>query len=295
MLCDLGVTAKIVQTSPSAGPVRAWNSLRELRAEIADFKPDLVHAHYGSINSAIARLAWSGPLVVTFYGTDLNPGAASSLIGNIVRWSASTFAALTAVRTIAVSEGLRNRLPWRKNRCSVLPSGVDLELFSEFDKNECRESLGWDLDIPTVVFNEGNRPKVKGTELALTTMSIVREKVQNVRFIRLNDEMPERIPMILNAADCLILTSLYEGSPTIVKEALACGLPIVSSDVGDVRLRTAGVTPGAVTDRDPENIAAEMIPILENPTRSNGPSKMINLSTAKVSNEVLSIYRAVLS
>jgi len=59
----------------------------------------------------------------------------------------------------------------------------------------------------------------------------------------------------LLVADVLLNPSYHEGSPNVVKEAMACGLPVVAADCGDVRKRLAGCTPEAVVDRTPEVFA----------------------------------------
>ena len=295
LLNYLGVKVRTFRTTPSSGLKMAWRSLRGLRAEVKSFRPDLVHAHYGSINGLMARLAWTGPLVVTFHGTDLNPGASGSMLGQIVRWLASNFTALTAVKTIAVSSEVQSRLVWRKKRSTILPMGVNLDTFNEMDQEDSREFLGWPQNVPIVVFNEGNRPQIKGSDLAIATIDIVKNDVPDVWFVRLNNELPENMPRIYNAADCLLLTSKYEGSPMVVKEALACGLPIVSTDVGDVSERTVNVTPGDVVDRTQVDLAAAVVRVLEQPKRSNGRSNVLGLSTMTIAESVLALYKSIVS
>jgi teichuronic acid biosynthesis glycosyltransferase TuaC len=98
----------------------------------------------------------------------------------------------------------------------------------------------------------------------------------------------------MNAADCLLLTSDYEGSPTVIKEALACGLPIVSVDVGDVRDRLKGVSPSRIVGRDPVEIAAALESVLSLGERSNGPSLVSEVSDKKIAWKIRSVYERIL-
>ena len=102
-----------------------------------------------------------------------------------------------------------------------------------------------------------------------------------------------RIVTYMNAADCLLLTSDSEGSPNVVKEALACDLPVVSVDVGDVRERVAGVTPGAVVGRDPEALGAALAAILRDPVRSDGRAAVAALHTRVIAAGIVDVYRRV--
>jgi glycosyltransferase involved in cell wall biosynthesis len=98
----------------------------------------------------------------------------------------------------------------------------------------------------------------------------------------------------MNASDCLLLTSDFEGSPDVIKEALACNLPIVSVDVGDVKERTEGVAGASIVGRDPRVIAAAAHEILDQGKRSSGRSKISELDAPRVRDAILALYYDVL-
>jgi teichuronic acid biosynthesis glycosyltransferase TuaC len=104
---------------------------------------------------------------------------------------------------------------------------------------------------------------------------------------------PHQVPLYLNAADVLLCASRAEGSPNIVKEALACNLPIVASPVGDVPERLQGVFPSKVVAREPEAMADALIEILSLKQRSNGRERVMQV--AQDARKVLEVYRRVAS
>jgi glycosyltransferase involved in cell wall biosynthesis len=99
----------------------------------------------------------------------------------------------------------------------------------------------------------------------------------------------------MNAADCLLVTSRTEGSPTIIKEALACNLPVVSVDVGDAAERLRGVSPSYIVKSDPKEIAAALTKVLSGRERSNGREHIVALSDKEIAERLCSIYAAILS
>jgi teichuronic acid biosynthesis glycosyltransferase TuaC len=101
---------------------------------------------------------------------------------------------------------------------------------------------------------------------------------------------PPDVPELFNAADCLLLTSDSEGSPTVVQEALACNLPVVSVDAGDTGERLSGVSWSAIVPRDPAVIAAELVRVLKVPGRSNGRRKVDEFSAHKIAGQLRRIY-----
>jgi glycosyltransferase involved in cell wall biosynthesis len=97
---------------------------------------------------------------------------------------------------------------------------------------------------------------------------------------------------MLNAADCLLVTSLHEGSPNVVKEAMACSLPVVSVDCGDVAERLRNVHPGAICPYDVNALAQAVSGVITTPVRSNGPAQVASqgLSASVVAHQVIKIY-----
>jgi teichuronic acid biosynthesis glycosyltransferase TuaC len=283
--------------------LRSRTSLREIAAEWLRFRqrvrrtaPHIIHAHFGTVTALFAALAApQKPLVITFRGGDLNPSPSYASFGARVRAAAarafSQVAAMRAGHIVCVSTPLRARLWWRGEKVTVLPSGVDPEVFRPEPRDRVRRRLGWSDAERVVVFNAGHSPKGKRLDLANAALGLTQEVLEGVRMVILYGEIPPaQIPELFNAADCLLLTSDTEGSPTVIQEALACNLPVVSVDAGDTAERLEGVSWSAIVARDPAAIAAELVRVLGIPCRSNGREKLDEFSAPKIARELRRIY-----
>ena len=290
-LSELGLELRIFFLENRMHPRQVVRAARKLRAIVDGFKPDIVHAHYGTVTSFVCACVTRTPLVITFRGSDLNRHAAVPRVRYLIALALSQLSTLRATRVICVSRQLRGRLWWDRNRATVLPSGVNLTLFKPQPHEDARSVLNWEQQTPAVVFNGGYNPHAKGLALAIESIARAQAKIGRVRLILLDGRIPpERVPVYLNAADCLLVASEREGSPNIVKEAMACNLPVVSVDVGDVAERLAGVEPSTIAPRDPEAMGSALVQILTKRERSNGREKLMECSEEYVAGELLKIY-----
>ena len=281
----------IARLSPRALALQGW----KLRQRAKSFQADLIHAEYGTVTACLAVLSSPVPVIVHYRGSDLNPCPSMNWLRSRAGRMLSQLAGLSARRTICVSRQLRDRMWWRKDRAAVIPTGVDTGKFYPRPRNEAREELGWDRHEKIVLFNAGGAPEVKRLDLAVAAMKEVRRIFGSIRLVVLNGEvLPEAVPRMMNAADCLLFTSDWEGSPAIVQEALACNLPIVSVEVGDVRERLEGVWPSEVVARNPEALGEAVARVVACGKRSNGATHVAELSLAHVAERIVSVYSEVL-
>ncbi len=264
------------------------------------FRPHLVHAHYGTMTAfmcATTTFLTKTPLVVTFHGSDLNKtfqvdGLVRDFLGRLL----SQIAALKAANIICVSKRLSEQLWWKKSCVEVIPNGIDIELFYPISKEEARGKLGWNLNEKIVLFN-ANNPDIKRLDVAKESIIRANEFMTNIRLEVLKGNVPfEMMPLYLNASDCLLVCSDSEGSPTIVKEALACNLPVVSVDVGDVINRLEGVIPSRIVEKKPEALGKAIVEILNMNSRSNG-SVIIRkeLSEEQVAKKIINVYWRIIN
>jgi glycosyltransferase involved in cell wall biosynthesis len=290
-----GVKVRQFFLESRTSPVSLFREFLRFRREIQDFRPEIVHAYYGTVTALFCALATWRRLVITFYGSDLNPDPAVSRVRSAISGLFSQMAALRAAQIICVTSGLKRRLWWRRERATVIPGGTDLEFFRPRPKEEARTILGWPKVEKIILFNAGRSPRIKRLDLAKAAVEATNKLGCDARLVLLNGgTAPSEVPLYLSAADCLLLTSDWEGSPFIVKEALSCNLPIVSVNVGDVAERVTGVNPSRIVARDAGALGAAVVEVLSLGCRSNGRLAMQELSEEKLAEKVRCIYeRAV--
>ena len=291
-----GHTVEVVSFDNSSYlPWRLASQFSDIKGLIRNFKPDLVHAQFGKFNALVAALAKGRvPLVVTFRGTDINHNTKYSSLRSAVGVAASQLAAFLSSGLVCVSREIAAKV-WAKKPCIVVPTGVDLKAFHPIDREEARRRLGYPAEDRIVLFNAGRNPAVKDPELAFSSVEVAKLLLGEIRLVVLDGTAdPQDVPLYMNAADCLLVTSRTEGSPTVVQEAMACNLPVVSVDVGDVRERLEGVTPSAVTSRDAASLGSALAGILKKRDRSNGGIHAANLGVDAIAARLSEFYGALL-
>jgi glycosyltransferase involved in cell wall biosynthesis len=142
-----------------------------------------------------------------------------------------------------------------------------------------------------VLFNAGHDPLVKRLDLAQAAVEEARRRLPGLHLEILNGRVPpELLPDMMNAADCLLLSSASEGSPTVVQEALASNLPVVSVDVGDVAERLRDVCASTVAAGSAGVLGRALASILEPPRRSNGRLKIAEFCARRIAMKLRDIY-----
>lgn len=257
-------------------------SLSSLRKKIKEFQPDVIHAHYG-LSGLLANLQRKVPVVTTYHGSDINVAAVRRFSKMAIRLSAwNVFVSQRNVELARIHK-----------KFSLLPCGVDVDNFSLQNKLDARDALQWDADGKYVLFAGAFDNAVKNAPLAQATVQLL----PSVRLIELKGYSRQEVATLFYAADALLLTSFTEGSPQVVKEAMACNCPVVTVDVGDVKERLEKVVPSAVVERNPQSIAKALHVILEYGERSNGREELLRqgLDNRKVAEKLIQIYNNILN
>jgi glycosyltransferase involved in cell wall biosynthesis len=239
------------------------------------------------------------PVIVSFCGTDL---LGQPLVGWIRKLSAaynvraSYRAATDAAGIIVKSKNLLDALPRYVNRSKVriIPNGVNVERFKPMEQRKARKILGWPQESAVVLFVTVRGHPRKRLPLAEEAVSRIGPCERRVDFRVMQGVPHEDVPLWFNAADVLILTSVHEGSVNVVKEAMACNLPIVSVDVGDVRERLNGVHLCAVVEDEPDALGRALREVLRHTDRSDGRDHMGDVTLKAVSQRLKNFYLHVM-
>lgn len=257
--------------------------LHALKKKIASFRPDVVHAHYG-LCGLLANLQRKVPVVTTYHGSDINDPKAFRF---------SKIAVYLSAWNIFVSR--KNMAMARiHDRCSLIPCGIDLDDSQLVGKKEARHAMRLEENKRYVLFAGAFDNPVKNAPLAKEAVAMLHD--ENVELLELKDYSRKEVMLLMCAADALLMTSHSEGSPQVAKEALACGCPIVSVDVGDLRERMDGVDGCYVAlTRDPNELAKQLREALAFEGRTQGREKVITdgLNNSQVSKQLERIYEKI--
>ena len=251
---------------------------KRLLLKINEFMPDLIHAHYG-LSGLLANLQRKIPVITTYHGSDINNAKILPL---------SRLNMILSVHNIFVSE--KNRLKSNQTRNqSLIPCGVDTNLFKPQDKAKARKILDLNEDKKYILFAGAFANSVKNSALAKSAVSLL----NNIFLIELQGYSREEVGLLLNAVDVVLLTSFTEGSPQIIKEAMACNCPIVSVAVGDVENTIGGTTGCFISTYEPTDIANKLKQALEYEKRTDGRERILALGLDRetVATQILSVYK----
>jgi glycosyltransferase involved in cell wall biosynthesis len=295
-LSALGVENSLYEIEGWKSTARYAHAMRELPRLARHIGADLVHAHYG-LSGAAAATVREVPLVVSFCGDDLlgRPDAHGRMTPKS-RWlvSVSRLAARRADQVIVKSEEMRKKIPEIAD-VEVIPNGVDLARFNPIDRGQARAELGWPLEEAVLLFAGPPDEPRKNFPLAREVESRLKASGRGVRLVAFHGRPQADVALAMSAADVLLLPSFHEGSPNVVKEALAMGLPVVAAPAGDCAERLHGVSPGGVAAREPEAFTRAVEQVLAAGTRSNGREHILPLEISAVARRILALYERALA
>ena len=262
-----------------------WGYLRQipkLRKAIHEFQPDIIHAHYG-LCGLLANYQRRVPVVTTYHGSDINDPKVLQLSKRAIR--RSRFNIFVSQKNINIAKPEKDY--------ALIPCGINLEDYPTIDKAEARRRMGLDADKKYVLFAGAFDNPVKNAPLAKAAMDLVTE----AELLELKGYTRSQVATLMQAVDAFLMTSHTEGSPQVIKEAMACGCPIVSVDVGDVKERLHGSEGCYVSDFTPLSVSHCITQALAFGKRTNARRTILNdgLENSTIAQTVLTIYREILN
>jgi teichuronic acid biosynthesis glycosyltransferase TuaC len=301
-LRSVGVETQVLYFNRNKeGPFIYYRMGRLVSEAIAAFRPHLLHVMYGGVMAdRMTHASLSIPVVVTFHGSDLLGENLSGIVRKLVSrygvrcsWRAARRASGIVVVARHLEQVLPGDLDRRKMR--VIPCGIDLTRFKPMDREACRLKLGWAAGTYHILFPANAGDPVKRPWLARAAIESLHNKDGIKGELHMLSGVPYAdVPTWLNASDALVLTSLQEGSPTVVKEALACNVPVVSVDVGDVAERIAGIEGCHLVGAEPEAIALGLLDVWKRKCRVDSADLMRTLSIETIAERLKSFYSEIL-
>jgi teichuronic acid biosynthesis glycosyltransferase TuaC len=253
-----------------------------LWARLLTRRYDLIHAHY-VFSGIIARAQFLYPVVLTHHGHQV-----------FQTWQAPVCRLVTKFmdRTIVMSAEMRDR--GRLGKSLVIPCGVDFELFKPMPRQQMREMLNLPRDKKLVIFAGQHDVPVKRWDIVQESVKILKERVPEAELVLVSKKPLDVVPKYMNACDVLILVSDGEGSPMVIKEAMACNLPIVSVPAGDVPEVISNTDGCYLCSQEPRDVAEKLEMALSRGKRTNGREKIANMEIGSISRRIKAVYEQVI-
>jgi len=272
-------------------------NIRELRKALKNKKYDIVHAHF-VYNGIICLLTFKKiHLVISFLGSDILgiKGADdykkyTSILGTMLSKLVAVFANKVIVKTNQMASKLKFL---STEKLHVIPNGVDFEIFKPMDKSLVIKMLNIDSCSKIVLFLGNPADKNKNFKLVQDSISLL-SKEKSIILLAPYPVNKDIIPLYLNASDVLVLSSYTEGSANVIKEAMACNLPIVSTNVGDVRDNIKDVVNCYISDFDPKSFSNCILKAITYNSRTNGREAIRHLSSKIIADKIINVYKSTL-
>lgn len=273
-----------------------YKNIPLLRDKLSKKKYDIIHAHYGlcGILSECARK--KEKLVVSFMGSDLigsnEVNGSYSLKRKFIVKINKYFAKNRYNYNIVKSRQMRIILKNSEN-VEIIPNGVDLQRFYPMDKQLAKKNLNLNSKKKYILFAANPKKDVKNYPLAEKAFAIA--NLKNVELKIVNNVTQQILNSYYNAVDLLLLTSFHEGSPNIIKEAMACNCPIVSTDVGDVKDVIENTEGCYIASHDEKDVAMKTGEALKFAKRTNGRKHIKHLEASIIADKIIKVYEQILS
>ncbi len=296
-LRELGHLVEIIEVGGGHGPLRYLTAQSRVSKAIDTSHHHVVHVHFGYGILAVppTRL----PIVTTFYGDDLQGTADArgqltwkSRLGIVV----SHVAAWRSREVVVVSAALRERLWFRslRERARVVRDAVDPGLFRPLSRDMARQRLQIPDDGPVVIFPHDISQPTKRLWLAQDALDCLKTELPLSRLWVVNGVPPDEMPWYYAAADAMIVTSLLEAGPSSAKEALACGIPVVSVPVGDLQLAAEAPATFRVSEADPHALARVLREVITQSRIERQSTLPRELTLAQAARTLSDIYETAL-
>ena len=260
------------------------SSFSGLKKAIITNRIDIVHAHFG-LCGALAVLQNKVPVVITFHN-----GETLTFKGKLI----SSAAAWLSKYNIFVAQHIHDKLFKVPKEYSIIPCGIDLRLLPIVNKEEAIKTMRLRKDVPNILLGGSFSNARKNYPLAKEALALL---PYEVNLIEMKGFSRAEVDQLLCGCDLFSMPTKSEGSPQVVKEALACNCPIVATGVADIPELLSGVSYCYSTGFDASEIADRVDTVIKSGQRSNGREKVVsmNLDNPLVAKRIKMIYEKVLN
>lgn len=272
-----------------------------LRRKLKETKYNIIHAHFGICGLLSLISKRNEPLIVSFMGDDLlgsnKSDGSISLKSQIMAFINKIISKIFYHATIVKSTEMLKK-HGKTKRLFLIANGVDIDMFQPLSKAECRVKIAWEENRYQILFASNQDRPEKNYKLIIKTIKSI-EGLNNIKLQCIKDVEHDEVPIYLNASDLLILSSFHEGSPNIIKEAMACNCPIVCTNVGDTQWVIGGTKGCFITSFKEEDIAEKIkfaIDFRQKHLFTSGRDRImkLGLDSKTVAGKIIEVYNKVL-
>lgn len=292
-LREAGIRVEVIHPAP--GPVlwRYLLAILQIWWKVCTGTIDIVHGHYGQW-CFFARLQWKVPVVAAFLGDDLlgtvtargGHSLKGALIVRLSRW-------LCGHVDVALVKSAEMRAVTGNPTVQVLSDGVDFKLFRPLERTQLREELGWQQDRYYALFGNNPAIPVKNIQLARAAIEYLVEQGVSAELVVANGLPQAQLVRYINACNAVALPSHAEGSPNIVKEAMACNVPVVATDVGDVSDVIWSTQGCSICSPDPASFALGLLHAFQQHEPTTGREDIAHLEVSLIAQQMIAMYRRI--
>ena len=266
-----------------------FKSIFKINSIISKGNFDLVHVHFGLAGMFLLLKSFiKTPVVVTFHGSDI----ISFKKKDGLMQKVSKMAASKAERIIILNDKMAALLKKFQDKLVKIPCGINTEIF-ELERNNLNNK------VFLIGFPSDRKREVKNYPLFKNVVSNLVEEGLDIEIIEFTNFSRKEMAYNLSRLDCLLMTSHSEGSPQIIKEAMVCQVPIVTTNVGDVAILLNGVENCAVVDSFDAHILAkkvyEISSLSPEERKTNGREKIrkLELDQETVCSNIYEVYESL--
>lgn len=243
-------------------------------------KPDIIHGHY-SYCGFLAGIIPFTKSVCSLMGSDLLTA------GPVMKKITLFFAQKMWTKVIVKSDQMQNICP----QAIVIPNGVNFEIFKPIDRTEACKRIGFDVTKFHIISVVNKVSPVKNLKLAKDSVALLSGLPYEYHII--SNLGHEELANCYNAAGVLLLTSFHEGSPNVVKEALACNCPVISTDVGDVKKIIETINNCYIAKRDIYDFADKIRRVYDSEKRTDSRVDITYLRSEVIAKKLIQLYRSI--
>jgi teichuronic acid biosynthesis glycosyltransferase TuaC len=277
-----GVDIDVLFVNGIKGKINYVKGIFRMWGILLTHRYDLIHAHY-VFSGMVARFQFFYPIILTHHGSQVFQGWQAPLC----RWVSPLMDSV-----IVVSQEMKIKGNLKKSQ--VIPCGIDLELFKPLPREQARKELNLPEDKKLVLFcGEYFRP-IKRFDIVRKAMWVLQQKEPDAELVVCSKKPLSVVPKYMSACDVLVLVSDGEGSPMVIKEAMACNLPVVAVPAGDIPDVIGGTEGCFICSQDPYDVAEKLDLALHGERRTNGREKIRHMEIGAISRQIIALYNSVL-